>query len=99
VVTILELRQGVVSLLNRDPPQAAIYQTWLRYVLEAGFSTRLLPVDVEVALRCAELHTRQPKSYRDSLIAATALVNNLTVVTRNVKDFAPMGVRVINPWE
>jgi predicted nucleic acid-binding protein len=57
-----------------------------------------LPVDTAVALRCAALHVPDPRSYRDSLIAATALIHGMTVVTRNVKDFEPTGVPLIDPW-
>ena len=61
------------------------------------FETR--PVDAAVALRCARLHVPDPRSERDALIAATALVHGLTVVTRNVRDFAASGVAVIDPWK
>lgn len=60
---------------------------------------RTLAVDGEVALRCAELHVPVTIAYHDALIAATALVHGLTVVTRNVKHFEPMGCKVLNPWE
>ena len=63
------------------------------------FETRTLPVDAAVALRCARLHVPDPRLERDALIAATALVHGLTVVTRNVRDFAASGVAVIDPWE
>jgi hypothetical protein len=56
-------------------------------------------VDVAVARQCARLHVPDPRAERDALIAATALVHRLTVVTRNVADFAPMGVTLINPWD
>jgi len=52
-----------------------------------------------VALRCARLHVPDPRGERDALIAATALVHGMTVVTRNVADFRPMGVGLLNPWE
>jgi predicted nucleic acid-binding protein len=58
-----------------------------------------LPVDAKVAQCCAKLHVPDPSSDRDALIAATALVHGMTVVTRNVCDFEPPGVTIINPWE
>jgi predicted nucleic acid-binding protein len=59
----------------------------------------VLAVDTAVAQRCARLHVPDPRAERDALIAATALVHGLTVVTRNVTDFEPTGVALINPWE
>jgi len=59
---------------------------------------RILPVDTAVAQRCATLHVPDPRAERDALIAATALVHGLKVVTRNTADFAPMGVATMNPW-
>ena len=64
-----------------------------------GFGERIIPVDSAVAQRSAALHVPDPRPFRDSLIAATALVRDLTVVTRNVADFAPMGVKIVNPWQ
>ena len=63
-----------------------------------AFSGRILNVDMDVAMRCAELHVPDPRSDRDALIAATALTHKMSVVTRNCKDFEPMGVPIINPW-
>jgi hypothetical protein len=62
------------------------------------FSRRILPIDSDVARRCAGLHVPDPRSERDALIAATALVHGLTVFTRNIADFDKTGVRLINPW-
>jgi toxin FitB len=59
----------------------------------------VLPVDTAVAQRCAALQVPDPKSDRDALIAATALVHHMTVVTRNVTDFAATGVPLLNPWD
>jgi predicted nucleic acid-binding protein len=58
----------------------------------------VLPVDEAVALRCAPLHVPDPRPERDALIAATALVHGMTLVTRNVADFEPMGVPLFDPW-
>ena len=63
------------------------------------FSGRTLPVDTAVAQRCARLHVPDKLCCRDALIAATALVHGMTVVTRNVADFKPTGVTLVNPWE
>ena len=64
-----------------------------------AFAERILPVDTAVALRSAMLHIPEPRPVRDALIAATALVHGMSVVTRNVPDFEPTGAVVINPWQ
>jgi toxin FitB len=97
-ITLLELEVGVLMLERRDKTQGAVLRTWIdRYVLPA-FSGRVLPVDTAVAQRCARLHVPNRGSERDALIAATALVHGMTVVTRNVADFEATGVSVLNPW-
>jgi predicted nucleic acid-binding protein len=63
------------------------------------FEDRILAVDTAVAQRCAHLHVPDPRAERDALIAATALVHGLTVVTRNVTDFGTAGVALLNPWD
>ena len=62
------------------------------------FSGRTLPVDTAVAQRCARLHVPDKRGERDALIAVTALVHGMTVVTRNVDDLKPTGVAILNPW-
>lgn len=62
------------------------------------FAGRILPLDTEIARRCAALHVPDPRPERDAMIAATALVHGMTVITRNTADFAPMGVPLHNPW-
>jgi toxin FitB len=99
VISILELEIGILLLERRDKKQGAILRTWMgRHVLPT-FSGRILAIDTAVAQRCATLHVPNPRSDRDALIAATALVHGLTVATRNVADFDGMGVDVLNPWE
>ena len=71
---------------------------WLEDQVLTRFRARVLPVDAEVARPCARLHVPYPRPDRDALIAATALVHGLTLVTRNEADFAATGVRLVNPW-
>jgi predicted nucleic acid-binding protein len=98
VVTVFELERGVLLIERRDPEQGARLRSWLeRHVVEP-FETRILTVDTAIARRCAALHVPDPRPERDALIAATALTHGLTVVTRNVGDFEPMGVALFNPW-
>ncbi|MDR3158863.1 MAG: type II toxin-antitoxin system VapC family toxin [Zoogloeaceae bacterium] len=98
VVTVMELELGILRVERRDAAQGARLRHWMdRHVLPE-FSERTLAIDAAVALRCARLHVPDLCPERDAYIAATALVHGMTVVTRNVADFAPMGVRVLNPW-
>jgi predicted nucleic acid-binding protein len=98
-ITILELEAGVLQMERRDSKQGQVLRNWLdKYVLPA-FIGRILPVDTAVARRCARLHVPDPRSKRDALIAATALVHGMTVVTRNVDDFEPTNVPLVNPWQ
>jgi predicted nucleic acid-binding protein len=97
-ISVLELERGTLLMERRDPAQGAMLRSWMENLVIPSFAGRILPVDTPVALRCAALHVPDPKSYRDALIAATALVHGMTVVTRNVSDFEPSGVAVLNPW-
>jgi toxin FitB len=97
-VTILELEFGVLRMEQRDPRQGAMLRNWLDHQVLPEFAERVLPVDTVVARRCAALHVPDPRSDRDAMIAATALVHGMTVVTRNLSDFEPAGVRLLNPW-
>lgn len=99
VITVHELELGTLLLARRDPTQGAMFRTWLDEHVLPGFHGRILSVDTTVAQRCATLHVPDPKPDRDAFIAATALVHGMSVVTRNVADFAATGVKVINPWE
>ena len=98
VITIQELEMGVLLVERRDPTQGAIFRAWLNDHVLPAFSDRVLPVDIAVAQRSARLHVPDPRPVRDALIAATALVHGMTVVTRNVADFEPTGVLILNPW-
>lgn len=98
VITVLELETGILLIERRDPTQGTMLRTWLDSHVLPAFSGRILAIDVAVAQRCAKLHVPDPRADRDSLIAATALVHGMTVVTRNVADFEPTGVEIFNPW-
>jgi predicted nucleic acid-binding protein len=70
----------------------------LEHEILTPLAERILSVDAAIARQCASLHVPQPRPGRDALIAATALTHGLTVVTRNIADFEPMGVGLLNPW-
>lgn len=97
-ITILELQLGALQLTHRDPVAGRLIGSWVETKVVERFRDRILAVDLAVALNCAELHVPDPKSEHDALIAATALVHNLVVVTRNTPDFAGTGVRLLDPW-
>lgn len=98
-ITILELETGILLIERRDPTQGAILRAWLDGHVLPAFSGRILAVDTAVAQRCARLHVPDPRADRDSLIAATALVHGMTVVTRNVADFEATGVEILDPYQ
>jgi predicted nucleic acid-binding protein len=98
VITVLELEMGVASVERRDRVQGMRLRIRLEQWVLTAFDGRILNVDIPTARRCALLHIPDRKSKFDSLIAATALVHDMTVVTRNVKDFERTGVKLINPW-
>jgi toxin FitB len=98
VITLQELEIGVLLVERRDPLQGALFRAWLNGHVLPAFTGRILAVDTAVALRSALLQVPNPHLVRDGLIAATALVHGMTVVTRNVADFEPTGVPTINPW-
>jgi predicted nucleic acid-binding protein len=98
-ITIMELELGVLALERKDATQGAMLRAWLAQHVLPEFSGRTLPVDTAVAQRCARLHIPDKRGERDALIAATALVHGMTVVTRDVVDFQLTGVVTLNPWE
>jgi predicted nucleic acid-binding protein len=99
VISLQELEIGVLLAERRDPAQGAIFRTWLDQHVQPAFGDRILVVDAAVAKRSAQLHVPNPRPVRDGLIAATALVHGMVVVTRNVADFSPTGVQLLNPWD
>jgi predicted nucleic acid-binding protein len=99
IVTVMELEIGVLLMERRDPIQGSRLRGWLEGQILPSFSGRILNIDTQIARHCAGLHVPNPTPYRDGFIAATALVHRMTVVTRNVVEFLPTGVTVLNPWQ
>nr|WP_280924895.1 MULTISPECIES: type II toxin-antitoxin system VapC family toxin [unclassified Ciceribacter] len=97
-ITILELERGVLGVQRRDARQGARLRSWLDDHVRPEFAGRILPIDDAVATRCAHLYIPDRRNEADALIAATALVHGMTVVTRNVKDFEGTGVVIVDPW-
>ncbi|WP_196803458.1 type II toxin-antitoxin system VapC family toxin [Thiomonas sp. FB-6] len=97
-ITAMELESGILLVERRDKLQGQRLRAWMEAQVRPEFADRTLPVDTAVALRCARLHVPDPRAERDAWIAATALVHGMTVVTRNLADFEPTGVRLLDPW-
>ena len=98
-ISVLELETGVLRVARRDARQGAVLRRWLDEQVLPAFADRILPVDTAVVLRCARLHVPNRMADGDALIAATALVHGLVVVTRNTADFEPAQVDLLNPWK
>ncbi len=98
-ISLMELEVGVLRIERRDRIQGRLFRNWLDNRVMPEFEGRILTIDSMVAIRCARLHVPDRKSERDALIAATALVHDMSVVTRNRADFLSTGVHVIDPWE
>jgi predicted nucleic acid-binding protein len=98
-ISILEIELGVLLMARKDAAQGAVLRAWIDDQILPRFDGRILAVDTAVAQRCARLHVPDRRAERDALIAATALLHGLTVVTRNVADFELVGVALLNPWE
>jgi predicted nucleic acid-binding protein len=99
VITILEIELGMRMVARRDPAQGALLEIWINQKVIPAFRGRILSIDTAVAQCCARLHIPNRRSERDALIGATALVHDMTVVTRNISDFQDMGLRLINPFD
>ena len=98
-MTIFELELGVRQMERRDAKQGSALRHWLDDQILPTYENRTLPLSRDIALICAGLHIPDPKSERDAWIAATAIDAKLTLASRNVADFAGMGVELINPFE
>ncbi len=98
-ITVMELELGVLQIERKDSKQGKALRRWLETNVLTAFDQRVLSVDAAVARCCARLQVPDPRSDRDALIAATALVHGMTVVTRNVGDFERTGVAVVDPWK
>ena len=97
-ITVSEIEQGILARERSDAIQGAILREWFDKDVMPAFEDRTLSFDAEIARKCAALHVLDPRPERDAMIAATALIHGLTVVTRNVADFEKLEVLLIDPW-
>ena len=98
-ISIIRLELSILQSERKDRSQSELLRTWLETKVMTAFEDRILSVDTDVARQCAALHVPDPRSERDALIAATAMVHGMSVATRNESDFKPTGVSILNPWK
>jgi predicted nucleic acid-binding protein len=97
-MTVLELERGILSIQRRDIAQGSRLRAWMDDRVRPEFVQRILSIDDAIATRCAHLHIPDRRNEADAIIAATALVHGLVVVTRNIQDFQGIGVVLVDPW-
>ncbi|NSY98271.1 type II toxin-antitoxin system VapC family toxin, partial [Agrobacterium tumefaciens] len=97
-ITILELERGILSIQRRDIEQGSRLRAWMDSRVRPEFAERILSINEAIATRCAHLHILDRRNEADALIAATAIVHGLVVVTRNIHDFQGTGVVLVDPW-
>ncbi len=98
-ITIMEIEIGILTMTRKDPLQGNHLRMWMDSQVMPFFNDRVLAMNTTVAQACAHLHVPDKKSERDAIIAATAGVHGMTVVTRNIADFEGTGVKLFNPWD
>ncbi len=98
VLVLGEIRKGIERARPKDSDQARALEKWLTDVV-TSFAERILPVDQVVADEWGRMSAKRPLSTTDALLAATANVHGMTLVTRNIVDVAGLGADVLNPFE
>lgn len=97
-ITVLEIEIGILQIERKDTGQGALLRSWLETHVLPAFEGRIIAFDTPVARRGAGLHIPDQRSDRAAMIAATALIHGMQIVTQNTSDFAATGVALINPW-
>ena len=99
IITVLEIEKSILKLEQQSADQASDLRFWLDDHVLPAFHDRILAFDVPIAKHCAQLQRLNPCSERDAIILATALVHELTLVSRSTENFNLLGLKLINPWE
>ena len=97
IISLLEIERGILQVERRDASAGQHVRAWLEAEIMPAFSGLILPIDVSVARTAAGLHVPDPMPEMDALIAATAIVHDLILVTHNTKDFERTGIRLLDP--
>jgi toxin FitB len=98
VLVIGEIRKGIERIRPKDNTRANAIENWL-VAVDKAFGERILPVDLAVANEWGRLNASRPLPVIDGLVAATAKIHRMTLVTRNTADFADLDVHILNPFE
>lgn len=97
--TLAELERGVINKERIDPPQGAVFRRWFEDIVYPTFSHKVLPFDLAAARVSSHYRVTEHAPLDDALIAAVTEANGLTLATRNIKHFKPLGINLVNPWE
>lgn len=98
-VVLMEIERGILRMEHKDPQQADRLRSWYYAVVKPMFHERILPIDEATATVCSKLHFPDLAPENDAWIAASAIQYDLTLVTRNTKDFDHPNLRVLNPFK
>lgn len=97
-IVLMELKKGIFLKQRKDPKQAQVLQIWLDTVIRPAFAQRTLNIDENTIDICAKLHVPNKRPENDAWIGAMAIAYNMVLVTRNVKDYAGLPVKILNPF-
>jgi len=98
-VVLMEIERGILRLENIDPQQADRFKNWYHSAVKPMFHERILPIDEATATVCSRLHVPDLSPENDAWVAASAIQYDLTLVTRNTRDFGHSNLRVLNPFD